>query len=438
MLEYALCLFVLAADSTWPGFLGADHSKIPAGSIPTSWSPTENIAWKSMLPGDGQSSPVVWEDHVFVTSIEGPNKEQNHVLCLSLKNGEEKWIKTTESSMPVKNSLYVSRAAPTPCVDEDGVYAFFESGDLIAYDHHGKKLWQRSFVKDYGPINSEFGIAASPAQDKNHLYILVDNSGLSYIIAIDKASGDTTWKTDRTSRVSWSSPSLVHYKHGTQIVVSSAGSVDGYDPHNGKQLWTIDGLGGNTAATPLPDSEGVFLVAASAGREGNTENAKKSNFAMRVFANADGTWNPQIMWRATEATPSFGSSIIYKDCAYWINRSGVIYCLGAEFGKEHYTKRIAQSCWATPFGLGDHVYFFGKDGLTTVIKAGPEFSVVSENQLWNPEEGKADPNAGEGEDSEEKQRGAAMFGGRIQYGVAIVDGSLLIRTGNLLYCVREE
>jgi outer membrane protein assembly factor BamB len=438
MLELYFCVMALAADAKWTGFLGAETSHVSPDSIPTEWSPEKNIAWKAALPGHGQSSPVIWGDKVFVTAIEGPNKEQNHVLCLSLKDGSELWRKTTESSMPVKNSVYVSRAAPTPCVDENGVYAFFESGDVIAYDHHGKQLWAQSLGKDYGKIESEFGIAASPVQLKDRIIIAVDFAGPSYLVALDKQDGQEKWKTSRTSRTSWSSPYLLHTQHGTQVILSSAGSVDGYDPMHGKQLWTIDGLGGNTAATPVPNQDGIFLVAASAGREGNNENAKNSNFAMRVFSSADGTWNPEVMWRTKDASPSFASSIIYKDCAYWINRSGVVYCYDLGLGKEHYTKRVAQSSWATPVGLGNHVYFFGKDGITTVIKAGAEFSVVSENQLWNPDEGKADPAAAAAEESEERKRSAAMFGGRTQYGVAVVDGSLLIRTGDILYCVRGQ
>jgi hypothetical protein len=106
-------------------------------------------------------------------------------------------------------------------------------------------------------------------------------------------------------------------------------------------------------------------------------------------------------------------------------------------GDPRYTERTKQSCWATPVGIGDRVYFFGKDGLTTVLAAGPKFEVLAENQLWNPDDFKPDPAAAQ-EDTEEKRRAAANFSGPVQYGVAAVDGSLLIRIGNRLYCVRSE
>ena len=120
-----------------------------------------------------------------------------------------------------------------------------------------------------------------------------------------------------------------------------------------------------------------------------------------------------------------------------MNRSGVVYCFDAETGEPRYTERTSQSCWATPVGVGDRVYFFGKDGATTVLAAGPKFEKLAENMLWDPAKLKADANVGADEDSEEKRRAAAMFAGPVQYGVAMVDGSLLIRTGERLYCIRK-
>jgi outer membrane protein assembly factor BamB len=119
-----------------------------------------------------------------------------------------------------------------------------------------------------------------------------------------------------------------------------------------------------------------------------------------------------------------------------VNRSGVVYCIDAVTGEAKYTERMKQSVWATPVGNGDHVYFFGKDGQTTVIRSGPKFEVLAENQLWDPAAQKADPAKGAAEDTAEKRAAAASFAGATQYGVAAVSGSLLIRTGDKLYCLR--
>lgn len=440
---HALCLSLLlfAADAParWPGFLGANATPPVADAIPLEWSPEKNIAWKADLPGDGQSSPVVWGEQVFVTSIEGPKKEKCHVIALALADGKHLWTHTFDSSDPVANSLYVSRAAPTPVVDAARVYAFFESGDVVALGHAGKPQWSRSLSADYGKFKNKFGLAASPVQTADAIIILVDDEGPSYLIALSKSDGKVLWKTDRTSRTSWSSPSLLTSGEKQYVVCSSAGSVDGYDPVTGKLLWSYDEVGGNTAATPLEFGGGQFLVGAAAGREAGdrAEDAKKSNFAMTIEV-VDGQPKPKVVWMTTQASPSFGSPIVHAGHAYWVNRSGVVYCYDAATGESRYTQRTKQSCWATPLGIGDRVYFFGKDGVTTVLAAGPKFEVLAENTLWNPEDFKPDPAKLAQEDTEEKRNAAAQFATPVQYGVAAVGNRLLIRSGGKLFCVGQK
>jgi outer membrane protein assembly factor BamB len=355
-----------------------------------------------------------------------------------LADGKELWSYKLATSDPVENSLYVSRAAPTPVVDDKCVVVFFESGDVVALDHKGTELWKRSLSQEFGKFQNKFGLSGSPVQTDKDIIILVDDEGPSYLIALDKATGKTSWKTDRTSRTSWSSPGLINVDGSAQVIASSAGSVDGYDAATGKLLWSFSDVGGNTGTTPLDLGNGRFLVAASAGQDGkNTEMAKKSNFLMQVARDGEG-WKADRVWLTEEATPSWASPIAYKGCAYWVNRVGVVFCFDAETGKLNYKERTKQSCWATPIGLGDNVYFFGKDGMTTVLAAGPEFKVVSENLLWDPESIKPDPNAGAKEPTEERRRAAAMFSGPTVYGVAVADNSIVVRTGEQLFCVRGK
>ncbi|MEX2174801.1 MAG: PQQ-binding-like beta-propeller repeat protein [Pirellulaceae bacterium] len=431
-----MSIALLGGQSEWPGFLGAGPVAVQPESVPLSWSPAKGIAWKAALPGYGQSSPVIQEGKVFVTTVEGPSKETCHVIAINLADGKELWRQSIKSSDPVKSSLYVSRAAPTPVADRQAVYAFFESGDVVAFTHDGERLWNRSLTVEYGKFKNEFGLAASPVQTDDAVIVLADHEGPSYLIALRKSDGSTLWKSDRTSRVSWSSPALVPVAGKAQVVCSSAGSVDGYDPATGKLLWTYADVGGNTSATPLPFADGRFLVGASVGREAkNAEGAKKSNFAMAIQS-AGGQPSPEVLWRTEQAMPTFGSPVVFAGHAYWVNRTGVIYCLDAETGEPRYTERLKQSCWATPLGVGDRLYVFGKDGTTSVLRAGPKFELLAENQLWDPAAVKPDPAKAEAEPTEERRRAAAMFSGPVQYGVAAVDGSLLIRTGEALYCLR--
>ena len=435
-----LLLFLLATTTevSWPAFLGAGATPLGPATLPLRWSPTENVAWQARLPGHGQSSPVVVGDMVFLTAVEGPMKDTCHVLGLALSDGRERWRHSLASSDPVENSLYVSRAAPTPVVDAHGVYAFFESGDLVALAHDGRPRWQRSLSKEYGRFSNRFGLAASPTHLEERLFVLVDDEGPSYLVALSKADGATLWKQDRTSRTSWSSPAVVTIDGQPQVVVSSAGTVDAYDPATGTRLWTLDGLGGNTAATPIDVGTGRFLVGASAGREGqNAEGARRSNLLLTATRRAD-AWEPQVLWRTQRATPSFGSPVVHGGCAYFVNRAGVVVCLDAATGEPHYEERAAQSVWATPLCVGDRVYLFGKDGTTTVIAAGPRWQVLAENVLWDPDSVAVDPAAAAREATEERRRGAAMFGGRTQYGIAAVNGTLLVRTGDVLYSLRDS
>ena len=433
-----LSIALLTGQPQWPGFLGAGAAPAPAESLPLVWSPSEHIAWKAPLAGYGQSSPVIAGGKIFVTSIEGPLKDTCHLVAIDLASGKELRRHTLESSDKVKTSAYVSKAAPTPATDGQAVFAFFESGDVVALSLDGERLWHRSLSADYGKFKNDFGLAASPVLTEDAVVILADHEGPSYLIALSKRDGSVLWKTNRTSRVSWSSPALVPIGGRPQIVCSSAGSVDGYDPATGELLWSLDDVAGNTSATPLPFDGGRFLVGASPGREGGAraDGAKRSNLALTIEADGD-KYTPQVLWRTEEALSSFASPMVHAGHAYWVNRSGVVYCFDAKTGKSCFTERTKQSCWATPLGSGDRLYLFGKDGLTTVLRAGPKFEVLAENQLWDPASVKPNPAKAAEEDTDERRRAATMFSGNVQYGVAAHDGSLVIRTGDMLYCVRK-
>lgn len=421
----------------WPGFLGAGASPVDEETIPVEWSPEKNVAWKAKIVGDGQSSPVVWGETIYVTSISGEMKDQVHVSAYDLREGGLKWQKDFESSYRVKSTLYVSRAAPTAVADATGVIAYFESGDVVALGHDGTLRWVKSLTKLYGEPKNKFGLSASPVQTADSVIILIDDEGPSYLVSLRKADGEVLWKQDRTSRVSWSSPALVPIDGRMTVVVSSAGSVDGYAAESGELLWSETDVGGNTSSTPMPFGDGLFLVGASPGREGGDRVAasKKSNLAMQVSFK-EGKAVPTVLWRNESVTPSFGSPVVYRDHAYWVNRVGVVFCLDAKTGEQKYTHRMKQSMWATPLGVGDRVYFFGKDGLTTVLATGPEAKVLGENQLWGEEEAVPETKISTGE-TEQQRQAAGMSSGRIQYGVAAVSGSLVIRTGDRLYCVRR-
>jgi len=443
--RYALFagLSLLAIAANWPDFLPNTRNQSVEADLPVQWGPDKNLVWSAELPGDGQSSPIVWNGRVIVTSVDGDMKDRNLIICIDIENGKQIWQKTFDSSLKVKSSLYVSRAAPTPVADESGVIVLFESGDLIALDWTGDVRWQRSLTETYGGIQAEFGLAASLAQHGDSVFALIENNGPSYLVAIDKSTGESKWKMDRRSVISWSSPAVMTLAEVPQVIISSVGTVDSYDAVSGKLLWTIDQLGGNTVATPSQVDANRLIIGAAPGRgEADAGGASESNLMIEVTASDDTAGNDtgkgltaKVLWRTAKAMASFSSPVAYQGVGYWVNRAGIVFAINLEDGTELFAQRIDQAPWATAIGTKDRVYFFGKDGTTTVIRAGKEFEKLASNPLWNPDDLKPDAAVAGREETAERRAAAAMFSGPIQYGVAVAKDSLLIRTGNRVYRV---
>ena len=378
---------------TWPAFRGAGDSISTAGHLPLSWSKDSGVAWTAELTGSGQSSPVVWRDRAFVTSVEGPQKEQAIVAGFDLATGRKLWETSLKSSQPAAISDYTSRAAPTPAVDAERVYAFFETGNLAAFDHDGKLVWNRSLTEDYGKFLGNHGVGSSVALTDPYVLVLVDHDGPSYLLAVDKVTGKTAWKIDRQQKVSWTSPIV----SGGQVIVSSSGTCDAFDSATGQKLWSVGGISGNTVPSATVSESLVCIGSSEVG----------SNLAIRRGGNGDVT-DSHIAWRNREATATFSSPLVYQGRVYLVSRAGVAYCLDEQTGATVWTKRIDGSCWASPLGACDRVYFFGKSGTTTVVAAGPELKVLAENSL--PVEDRV-------------------------YGVAAVEDRIVIRSGSKLMCV---
>lgn len=423
VLMLGVCFIKPLFGSDWSSFQNGGRTTA-AASLPTEWSPDEKVAWSVPIPGYGQSSPVVAGEKIYCTSVSGENKEGLHVTCFAADLGQQLWKYDLRNSSPEKNSSYVSRAAPTPVCDDTGVIAFFEGGNVVALDDSGKLRWQRDLVADYGPIKARHGLGASVEQSDSSVFVWVERQDEPYLLCLSKKSGETIWKVDGVGSTSWSSPRLVPVGASSHLVLSASGKLAGHDPASGRRLWSFDDISGNTTPTPVPLGDGRFLVGASAGRgESGGGKAAESNGVIEVTKSDDGSFTADYVWRAERATCSFGSPCAHNGNAYFVNRSGVVYCLDLQTGEELYAKRTKQSTWATPIGCGDHIYLFGRSGVTTVIESGPRFKLVAENALWKTEQPAAE---GDGSD------GRMNFGGAVLYAAAIVDSGLLLRRGDRL------
>jgi outer membrane protein assembly factor BamB len=440
MLSLALALsltgFAPAQDvPSWPAFLGQQSQHIQNTALPLSWTIKENLLWKTPLVGHGQSSPVALGNQVYVTSVDGPMKDEFVLTCLQADTGAVAWTQKIKNSAPVANSTFVSRAAPTPVVDSDCVVVFYESGDCSAYSHDGSLIWQRDLGADLGRFVAEFGLGASLCQNAQHVFALIEHDGPSCLLALNKSTGETVWKTDRTSRRSWSSPSHFRIDGVDQIVISSSGSIDGYEASTGKALWTYGDVAGNTGVTPMDIGNGTFLVGAAQARPGESEAAaKQSNGLMRVARTADG-WKAERVWTSDKLSVSWASPIEHRGLAYWVNRVGVVTCVDATTGEVRYAERLAQSCWATPIAVDNRIYFFGKDGTTTVIASGPEFQKLSDNPVVDPDDLPPDSAKNTSEKNQDLQNAASRFSGPTVYAAIALGSKFLIRIGNQIYCV---
>ena len=384
---------VAALDGAhWPGFRGDGSSLTAAKNLPTKWA-DKDVKWAQNVEGYGQSSPVVFNGMVFVTSVIGDNKESLGVHCYDLKTGQNAWSKIVENSNHQKISDYISKGAPTPCVDENGVYCFFETGQLLAIGHDGEIQWQRSLTKEYGGFQGNHGVGTSLVQSSNHLVLLIDHSADGYLLKLSKKTGENSWKIDREKRVSWSTPVIDATVSPNQIVISSNGIVEGVSFKNGRQLWSYLGVEKNTipSATVTRD---LILVGSS---------VKPSSIAL-PRDKAGSIAKDQVSWTAENATSSMSSPLVVGENVYYVSRAGVLSCNDLKTGKQLWDHRLPASCWATPVGAGDAIYYFCKEGSTVVMKnerSGPVELAKSKLDIEGP-----------------------------VYGVAVVDGAIVMRTGS--------
>ncbi len=266
----ALCLSPSPVRSEdWASFRGRGDSIAHVQSLPIQWEMRGRVpgAWDVRLPGYGQSSPVVWKDRVFVTAVSGELKENLHVLAIDLASGSTLWQKDFEATQKVKDSDAVSRGAPTPAVDGQGLLVVFESGDVVALSHDGDVRWKRSFVADYGEIKGPHGYSSSPVLCNDRVILQVTHAGPSYVLALGRQDGKTLWKTDHPSQTGWSSPIVIAHEDSQLAIITSVGSVRAYDVRDGKEKWYVEGLVGNSTASPSR-FEHSLLIGSGGDREG--------------------------------------------------------------------------------------------------------------------------------------------------------------------------
>ncbi|MEM9366182.1 MAG: PQQ-binding-like beta-propeller repeat protein [Planctomycetota bacterium] len=410
-----------ASEPTWSRFQNGGLPSVPT-SLPTNWTPAENIRWTADIEGYGQSTPIVAHGQIVVTSTSGENKDNYHLSSYSMEDGRKNWQVDLANPSPYKNTPMVSRAAPSAVATKGGFVAFFEGGALIAVTKTGETLWTQDLVKLHGPIEARHGLAASLEANDDAVFVWVERMADPYLLAIDPLTGEEKWKGAGVGATSWGSPRLVPVEGGEHLVCSASGKIIGVDPETGERLWEFEGISSNTSATPTLAGTGQFLIGASDGRGDTSAGSNaSSNGLIEITKAEDGSWNAAYRWRAEKATSSFGSPVVAGDTAAIVNRSGVLYRLDLQTGEQVSINRTdAGGIWATPIVAGDLIYLFGYKGTTTVISM-KDGTKIAENRCW--------PDSSDGGET------PGFGGGSVLYAAAPAGSLLVLRRGDRLFAV---
>ena len=381
-----------ALSQNWPQWRGPDANGVsPETGIPAKWGPNENIAWKVRIPGRGNSTPILWQDRVFVTSqlgngvveassarYEGPVPPNDSpvtfvIHCYSSKDGRLLWEHklAAEAPLPAVHA-FNNLASPSPVTDGERLYAWFGTGQIVALTLEGKLVWQRNPGREFSPFKLQWGAGSSPVLYKDSLILQCDHEPAAYLLALDRKTGKTLWKTDRgTGLRGYSTPLLVAVGERHELVVNSSPRIDAYDPETGKLLWFTDG----DCKTPVP-------AAVSANGIIYTSRGYNSGpyLAIRPGGKGDVSGS-HVLWRMPTGAPYVSSLLYYRDLIYMATEVGVVRCVDPETGETVWTERVGGNFSASPVGADGRIYLLNEEGETVVLQAGKKCIVLSRNPL---------------------------------------------------------
>ena len=398
----------LQAEDTvnWPQFRGPGARGVAEGkSLPSTWSKTENVKWSVPVPGRGWSSPVIWGDKVFLTSAvssgkekavkkglyfggngnaPSPNRHSWMIYCFSFKSGKKLWEREADARKPLTPRHIKNNYAPeTQVTDGEMVYTYFADQGLFAHDLNGSLKWKRTTKAFRTRYN--WGSAASPALHGDSIYILNDNEESSFIEAIDKKTGKTSWRKDRDEKSNWSTPFVWKNPLRTEIITPGTGKTRSYGL-DGELLWElVADMSSITIATPFT-AHGLLYVTS-----GYVGDGRKPIYAIRPGGKGTinlkkGAVDKSIAWRQPKAAPYNPSTLVYKDLLYVLYDFGFFACFDAKTGAEIYGKVRVRERERTPFtsspwAYGDKVFCLSEDGDCFVYKAGRKHELLRVNKL---------------------------------------------------------
>lgn len=395
------CLLALplAAQPDWPQWRGPlGNGSAPDADPPTEWSETKNVRWKVEVPGHAHATPIVSGDRVFVTTAipfgeavaavpdDAPGAHDNApvtrhqqytAMAFARADGKLLWQRTLRQGLPhagAHNSGTL--ASPSPVTDGKHLFAWFGSQGLYCLDFDGEPVWER----DLGDmqIKHGHGEGSSPALHGDTLVVNWDHEGGSFLVALDKATGEDRWRVARDEVTSWSTPIVVEVEGRAQLVVSGTARVRGYDLADGKVLWECGGLSSNIVASPVA-ADGIAVAGSSY--------EKQAMLAIRLAgAKGDITGSEHIAWSRRRRTPYVPSPLLYGHWLYFLNHyQGVLSRVDVQTGAEPqgpFRLDGLFDIYASPVGAGNRVYVTDRDGTTIVIShVDGEPEILARNHL---------------------------------------------------------
>jgi outer membrane protein assembly factor BamB len=356
----------------WPRWRGPSGQGVVTGTgYVDTWSATQNVLWKTPVPGRGNSSPIIWGDHLFLTTAyEGGRRVS--VLAYSRSTGRLLWETAAPAGRTDSGAHYKNgHASATAATDGQRVYVSFGPRGLFAFDFKGQIVWQR----DLGSMEAYHGAAGSPLLYRDRIILYQDQWRGSFIGAFDARTGRDVWRTPRDASNGWGTPIAVRVGTRDEIIVSSQQNVQAYDPERGRELWRCSGNTYEVIPTPVV---GYGMIFCSSGRAGPT-------LAIRPGGSGDVT-RTHLAWESPRGSPFVPSPILYGEQLYMVNdMASIVTSLHATTGKAMFQGRLGvatrEGFSASPVAVDGKIFFTNDEGDTFVLRAGPTFNLLHVNRL---------------------------------------------------------
>ena len=366
------------AASDWPEFRGPTGQGISeAKNVPVHWSATSNVVWKTVIPGEGWSSPALLNGKIYLTTaITDSTNTSLRALCVNANDGRIQW--NVEVFQPVpdatqqihkKNSL----ASPTPIASDGHVYVHFGHMGTAALDLSGKILWRQTELK-YPPMHGNGG---SPALVGDQLIFSCDGESDPFVVALDAKTGKVSWKTSRNSTASrmfsFSTPLAIEVDGTTQVISPASGFVAAYNPRDGHEIWRARYPEGFSVIPRPVFAHGLLFLSSCF--------MKPVVYAVKPAGAKGDVTDTHITWSYAKGAPNTPSLIAVGDEIYFVSDGGIATCLDARTGNLHWSERLGGDFSASPVLAEGRIYFQNEEGVGTVLKAGKTFEVLAKNDL---------------------------------------------------------